>query len=408
MLATVLATKVLSDTDRIIVTNLPLRLPEVAEYVHERNEKFDVRTIRNRVTMISDTRILKRFWLTLGNDWWIPDVKKEDWNLGKRLDYREAYRWLPTTGNIGHRKPIPDMYVEEIERYCHPLADGSPGEMERCPIETLPGVQFIIDEIQNIFPSRGFMQTSQGAVFWLSQQRKLGADFIAITQNGDLVDKEFRDLADDWLYITNWGRKQKSFFRLPKIMTWAKYDQRPGPGVSPMVQGTLKANVEKIWNLYDTTAGVGIEGGLVGDTKSQTPGIHWSWAFAAAAVLLILLFQVPGLITKGIQHLVMHSPTAVHAQAVPSPATNFAPQAIQAPPPPTPPKPTTTNAPSTTRSTMPSSTLTGLVVWHDSATAYLSDGSVVSFRDLRRWGGVLRDGSRIVGARIDGQALYLK
>lgn len=407
MLATKLAAKLLAETNRVIITNLPLNLPELRAYILERwpNFKDDM---RERVTIITEARVLKRFWLTLGNDWWIPDVRKEEWNTGQRLDYREAFRWLPTTKSTKHRKPIPDLHPNEIEQYCNE----EPPQMERKLVSELRPAQFIIDELQNLFPARGFMQTSAGALFWLSQQRHLAADFIGITQNADLIDKEFRDLADDWLYITNWGRKQKSFFRLPKVMTWAKYDQRPGPGISPMISGTFRMDIQGIGQCYDTSAGVGIEGGLTADTTEKTAGIHWSWFFVVVAIVLVGLFQTPKLITKGITHLFGHGPapvvTQANAQAVTNtPATTnttpvLPPPSIQPQPAPTPLRPNS-NVKATNVLT-----LTGLTIWNGTATAWLSDGTSVDNTDFARWGKLLRSGKKIAGARIDGQDLYLK
>lgn len=409
MLATKLAAGILRDTNRHLITNLPLRIPELTEYIYGPPPEPQIGqitkprpTLDGRITFLTEKKHLKRFWLCLGNGFWIPDLRKEDYALGRELDFRLAYRWRTTTGPVRHRKLITDLYDDEIAKWTTPPPDQPQSELEIAEISDLPPVQFIIDEIQLIFPARGFMQTSQGAIFWLSQQRKLGADLICITQSASLVDKEFRDLADDWLYITNWGRKQKSWFRLPKVMTWCKYDQQPGPGISPMVSGTFRMDIEGIGQCYETAAGVGIEGSMDADKNERTPGIHWSWAFLAVAILLLLVFQIPNLITKGIQHLVMHSPTAVYAKAAPTLTTNQPPttQTVahavaprQAPP-----------------AAKPSAALTlkGVTVWRGIATAYLSDGTQVTSRQFDRFQGVIRDGPKIIGVRLDGRALYVQ
>lgn len=291
MLACKLMTRVLGQTNRQIITNLPLNLPEIRSYMAEH---WPGSAIENRITIITETKLLKRFWLCLGNGWFIPDVSKEDWNKGFRLDYRKAYRWLETPISGYHRDEIMDMSINELKAALH----CDPPQMEVKEIPEIAPIQFIIDELQNIFPSRSFMQTSPGALFWLSQQRKLGADFIGITQHPDTIDKEFRDLADDYLFITNWGRKQKSFFRLPKMMTWSKYDQMPRPGVTPMVSGAFAIDVQGIGKLYDTSAGVGIEGSLAADTKEKIAGFHWSYFIIGALVVLYLLTYVPGLLSR--------------------------------------------------------------------------------------------------------------
>lgn len=313
MLATKMMTRILGETKRQIITNLPLNIPQLREYMAEH---WPSSTIDNRITIITEAKLLKRFWLSYGQDWWIPDVTKEAYALGERLDYRMAYRWLPTTESTRHRMPITDMTKAELYSYAGhgPLARDRI-EIEMCPVPELPACQFIIDELQNIFPARGFMQTSQGCLYWLSQQRHLGADFIGLTQNADLIDKEFRDLADDYLFITNWGRKQKSLFRLPKMMTWSKYDQKPGPGIKPMVSGFFSLDISGIGQCYDTSAGVGIEGNLDADTKEKTPGIHWAWFVLVFAALLYGLTYIPGLMKGFFHRLLFSAPTIATAAA---------------------------------------------------------------------------------------------
>lgn len=402
-LATKLEIGVLAHTNRMTVTNLSLKPAEIRAYMAVEFPNFTDNPA-DRIEIIDDVRILKRFWLYRGKGWTIPDVPKEDWNKGARLDYRHAYRWKETTEDVSHRCAIEDMTKQEVRAYVES------GELEMKAVRDLPPVQYIIDEIQNIFPARGFMQTSQGCLFWLSQQRKLTDDLIWISQNSDLVDKEFRDLTDDWLYITNWGRKQKWLFRLPKVMSWAKYDQRPGPGVSAMVTGSFRMDIEGIGQCYDTSAGVGIEGGLTADTKEKTPGIHWLWMVLAFCAVLFLVGKSPQIVKYAVRHFLFGGVTPAHAQATtnapPPPViiqTNYYP--IQGGPPaqavataPKPPAPT--NAPA-------KPTLTGLLVWRGVATAYLDDGTEVSSNEPGRFGGFIRSAGRIVGARIDGQPLYI-
>lgn len=391
-LATKLATRVLGETNRVVFTNLPLKLPELREYMQLHWPNF-TDDIHERVWIEPEVKVLKRFWLHRGFGWCVRDVTKDEFKLGARLDYREAYRWVETTGPVGHRKPIVDLFQREIEGFC----EG--GEMERKPIADLRPVQFIIDEIQNIFPARSFSQTSEGALFWMSQQRKLTDDFIWISQNSDLVDKEFRDLTDDWLYITNWGRKRKSIFRLPKAMTWAKYDQRPGPGVAPMVQGSFRLDISGIGQCYDTSAGVGIEGGLAADKKEGVGGIHWSWIFVFFALFVVGAFQVPKLISKGaVKLFTSHVPKA-------GPLPTNAPVSVASISPPPSNHPLLAAVVPGANGNVKdfrSHRLSGVCVFGGVARAFFDDGDQVASTDLR-FGGLVRSGGKVVGAVIDGK-----
>lgn len=289
---------ILTQTARHVITNLPLNFGELKGYISERYPNFSD-DLRSRITIVEEVKYLKRFWLIRGAGWTIPDVPKDEFNKGRRLDYRLAYRWPLTSNSVKRRLMIEDMSLDEIKA----CTDSDSPTLEVIPIPELPACQYIIDEIQNVFPARGFMNTSPGALFWLSQLRHLGDDAIVICQNISTVDKEFRDLGDDWLYIVNWGRKQKSWFRLPRVMTWEKYDAQPGPGVHAMLHGFQKIDVEGVGKCYDTSAGVGIEGGLVADTKEKTPGIHWSFAVLVFATILVSLFFLPKAVMAGVKGL---------------------------------------------------------------------------------------------------------
>lgn len=395
MLAVRMLIGILTQTKRQIVTNLPLHLGEIKEYLTIHHPSFK-ECIRDRITIIPEARILKRFWLTLGNDWWIPDVSKEKWALGLRLDYRTAYRWIAKPTTAYHRTPIPDMTEQEIKAACN----SDPPEMEFRLVEEMPQVQFIIDELQNIFAARNFLQTSPGALFWLSQQRHLGADLIAITQNIDLVDKEFRDLADDFLYLTNWGRKRKSFFRFPKLMTWSKYDLKPGPGVRPMLSGMLRVDVAGLGQLYDTSAGIGIEGGLIADTKEGVGGLHWLWFVGLCLVAAYYIIQTPGCAKDKFTRLVFGQKTTTSALPALPALTGSAPQAAETNTIPTPIK---THATQVDRTN-----LVGLTVLNGVTTAYFKDGSTVKSNDKTQWESSLARGFKLVGARINGTNFYLR
>lgn len=393
MIAVKLLIGVLIHTNRVIVTNLPVFPGELGDYIRSKYPWFDTTTIKDRIVFITEARILKRFWLCVGNNWWIPDVSKEDWNAGRRLDYRKAYRWLTTTDNVKHREPITDLSDTEIKSFLN----CDPPEIDSILVSELPPVQFIIDEIQNIFAARSFLQTSPGALFFLSQQRHLGADFIAISQNIDLVDKEFRDLADDFLFLTNWGRKQKSFFRLPKVMTWSKYDMKPGPGIKPMLTGVMKVDVSGLGQCYDTSAGVGIEGGLNADTKEKTGGISWLWFILLAIIAGWLLLKIPGctsrLTMRFLTGATSKSNIITSTKATNNPASTLS-------------KTNTAHLDHTVLQFPTDRTnLAGITIYQGKATAWFKDGSRINSNDPT-WHNIIGK-DRVDGCNINGTNYYL-
>jgi hypothetical protein len=296
MLCSKLSWDILGMTDRHLVTNIPISWPGLQTYFEERWPDR-VTGIRDRITQLSIEE-MRTFWLVRGAGWVIPNVTKEDWEkLGHRTDYRYAYRYAPSD-DPGKRVVLLGMSKRELDALV------SDGEVERVGMGELPSVQYCIDEIHTVFGAREWQNTSHQMCYYLSQQRKLGDDLMAITQRPALVDKQLRELADDWLLIENYGRKQHSVFRLPAVCRWEKYDHLPGLGSRPMVTGSFRVDISGVGQTYDTSAGVGIEGGLSADKNSKPRGTwHWAWLILVAILFVAAFALIPRMFIGGARGL---------------------------------------------------------------------------------------------------------
>lgn len=380
---------VLAHTDRIVVSNLPILWQGAQAWCEQKNP--EIGDIRKRFWLLdnNDRDQVRYFFLHRGFGWIIPCVTKKEWSQGRRPDLRYAYRYLETDGDVSHRKSILWMKPAELE------AALVNGELERIAVSKLPKIQFGIDEIGAIFPSREFQDVLPIVGFYLDQQRKLSDDIICTLPNFERVDKQFRDLCDDMAVLNNWGRKQIGFFRLPRRVTWAKFEEKPGPGVRPLLRGTFAVDTTGLGETYDTAAGVGVEGHLDADINAKPGGIHWGWFIVILGCVILALTQAPGGLTWAFKWLLGTAmPGRIEAAAgtagpVPllAPGEEFVPPAVAVP----------------AAEYGPAKKLAGMTANAHYVILWWADGTR-SFSTEREFGGLVRDPlGRIAGAIWAGQ-----
>lgn len=363
MVAVKLMWKDLGLTNRIAVGNVPVVWAGAQKYLEVKYDFQD--NLHDRLYIITDVPKLRNFYAHRGFGWQLPVVTPEQWGRGQRNDLSYAYRWKESDQDVSRRIEPCFLTAEAREKAI------DKGELEFIDFGKLPKVIYFLDEIQNIFPAKQAFPEEPILRHYLSQQSKLSDIILCTTQTPDWVDKSFRDLADDWMFLTNWGRKQRGIFRLPRQATWSKYPKQPGANDSPDTSGTFRIDIAGLGQTYDTSAGVGIEGGLEADTEDKTPGIHWAWVFAFFAVAAVLCWSFPKLLRGGF-NAVIGKAEAKTIQTTNAPSTNPLSHAILPPllNPPLRPEPSLRP----TNQVLPK-TLTGILFWKGRYTAYFSDGT---------------------------------
>jgi hypothetical protein len=252
MYAVRLLVQELRSTERDIVTNLPLKLGELAMYLErEYGETFN---LGERVELLTENDI-GQFWLHRGR--------------GRRLEAR-CERELR-----GRKLSVVD-YTAAAE---------------------WGGVFYAIDEVHIAFNSRKWMETGEDCIYYLSQHRKLGDDVLCITQHVNNVDKQFRSMAQDYTYLRNMSKERVGIFRSFPLFQRSTYLQPATALEKPMETAVMKIDVKGLGQVYDTAAGVGIHGRLA-DTTERSKGMSLAWLFAAIVVLFAGLAFVPSLMGK--------------------------------------------------------------------------------------------------------------
>lgn len=129
----------------------------------------------------------------------------------------------------------------------------------------MPGVPlqpalYVLDEVHIPFNARSWSQTGRGALWYLSQHRKMGDDVILVSQNPEQVDKQLRMLTQDWIHCRNIGKEQLSrFFKLPRRILWRSFASQPTSGrEAAQISGSFGIDEKGLGQCYATMAGVGI------------------------------------------------------------------------------------------------------------------------------------------------------
>lgn len=259
-------------SDRFIVTNIELNLPELAQFIHdEQKSKFTL-------------------------DEPVPDAPEIDLDSRIRVlnDDEASQFWLYEPGRDFMQRKKVKQGTRILD--CPDFED-----------RAKRGCLYVIDEVHTFFGAREWQNTGTDCTFFLTQHRKLRCDVIFITQHPDQVDKALRRLAQDYVQMRNLSREPVMGFRIGSVFRWSRSLNSPTGG-NPRVfeSGFLKLDVARYGKLYDTMAGVGIQGRVA--PKVEAKGRSLWWLLPPAAVLVFLVFFGPRLLAmagqKTMQHLV--------------------------------------------------------------------------------------------------------
>jgi len=250
--------------ERFIVTNLPLKLPELAEYCHEHGK--DVVDVGERVRLLTEEET-GEFWLYEG-----PGRKHE----GRRT-VKQGNKVLD----------VPD-FSDRSGR----------------------GVLYVLDEVHITFSARSWQSTGEQVTYYLSQHRKVRDDVILISQHPDQVDKALRRLCQDFTYVTNFNNSPVMGFRLGRYFRWSttRFPKSPRDGQPQLEGGYFKMDTTGLGRVYETAQGVGIMGKLDPKKESHGAGRNVIWAIpivlCIGAGIVYFPRTVGAMVSKGINGFV--------------------------------------------------------------------------------------------------------
>lgn len=263
----------LAKTERWIVTNLPIVLEELAEYLHNRYpEPID---IRRRIRLLSDDEV------------------------------RDFWRHYPGFDLPGTTEEIAGMKAKAGKT----LTDFSKlNEID------YPGTLFVIDEVHLHFSARQWQSIGDDCELFMSQHRKLKSDVLLVTQHSEKVDKNMRRNAQDFTVLRNMETERMWLgVTFKKRLRRQTYLHQPSRMDTPMESGWFQLDVSGLAKCYNTAAGVGIAGRL--DVRENHRGGSWVRWVLVIGILAVIGFLIP----KGLGALsrnFVQSATGVGAETI--------------------------------------------------------------------------------------------
>jgi len=254
-------------SDRFITTNLRINLEELEIYMQrefgENNFKTEGEPWTARVRLLSDVES-KHFWL----------FPAPGYDLTNRVQQGEK-----------DSKGVHEVDVPDWNQHA--------GIAER-------GTLYIIDEVHDHFNAREWQKSSKDGIYWASKHRHLRQDALLITQHPELVDKNFRRLAQDFTTLRNFGNEPLLGFRFASRFRRATYinEKKPGDTQPAVEKGWFKLDT-KIAACYFTHGTTGILSRVeVKESKGRGRSPWWLvvWGLALVAVM----YFAPGYITGGL------------------------------------------------------------------------------------------------------------
>ena len=191
------------------------------------------------------------------------------------------------------------------------------------------GICYFLDELQLVYNCRNYAKAPVEFPFYLSQHRKIHDDIFVLTQQPQNVDKMFRSFAQQFLYISNLGKRRVGWFKLPAAFRWGAYEEmKTGSQQQMSFSGWFRRDQE-LSECYNTAAGIGIVASRA-DKGERSKGIPWPVAFLIP-VLLLGLLALSGVWGKHILRGMFGAPAAVTGKAAAGsrPVAPVAPAAVQ-------------------------------------------------------------------------------
>jgi len=241
--STEVAGKQLLDTNRNVVTNLPIDMGRLNEFLQERFPREPVDVVRRLRIMTDDE--MRNFWKFRG-----PDLRSTDEIAGK---------------------------VDEEKRFGRD--DGR-------------GVCYLLDEAHIAFNARDWAVLGRDAIHYMFQHRKLGDVVFPITQAVGNLDKQFRSVAEDYTVCRNEAVMKLGPFRGAPRFKLRRYYSEPTNNAEPYETVTFDLDKKGWASCYDTAKGIGVHGSKA-DIGRRAKGISIYWVFPIVICTAMLCVFIP-------------------------------------------------------------------------------------------------------------------
>jgi hypothetical protein len=252
----------LLNSERDIVTNLPIRREVLSEYLQRTYPKKHIPLLGpdNRLTLLDEGREVRTIYKRY----------RDEYEQARRshasLEVLEAI-YFGMEKEIG-KLQVP-VQTAKFWEYRNP---------RKKRFDEAVGTLFVLDEVHLYFNARKWQETGEEGLRYLSQHRHFSDDVILVTQHADNVDGQFRRLVEDWSVIKNGYTQKLGWFRALPRFTRAVYTTQPTGGIkqTPFERTTFSLDAKGVAACYNTAAAAGVMANGA-DTGRKPRGLHPAW-----------------------------------------------------------------------------------------------------------------------------------
>lgn len=251
----------LVETESFIVTNIPVVISRVNEYVSKERERKGIEApfaIDDRLKVIPDSEVYEFYRHRSGGLVlpWSPDRQAAD-DGTKRLDRPEFVRLMKE--NFAK--------ILENKEYQKPC-------------------RYYIDEAHNFFSARDWATNGRGTLYYASQHRHLHDEVFLITQILDNVEKQLRGLVSETYSVRNYLRRRVGPFKCRPVFKARLFYGVPSEGAqkTPFDVITFALDPHRVGACYKTTGALGIHSD---PEKINNKGLPWWLLYVTGGALVL-------------------------------------------------------------------------------------------------------------------------
>jgi hypothetical protein len=252
----------LVNTEVFVVTNIPLNLSRVNEYVTKRRKA-------NQRDFVLDERVKV-----------IPDG--EVYEFYRHRSGGLVLDWSPDRqgGDDGTRRIDRPSFVAKMKEQFGRIRDD---------VAFQKPVHYYIDEAHNFFSSREWATNGRGTLYYASQHRHLWDNVFLITQVMENVEKQLRSLVSETHAVRNQLRRRIGPIRMRPVFKVHGYYGVPAGNVKPFAITTFSLDVAGVAACYKTVGALGVHD--TPEAKNNKAPLPW-WVLPVLGVLAVLLIGV--------------------------------------------------------------------------------------------------------------------
>jgi len=264
----------LENTTRPVITNIPLKLDKIVDYLTAKG--------RTDIDVYGRVRLL-------------------DFD-----EVRDFWRFRSVDPDQDH----PPLTKEQIRAGDRPPKSHFAGG----------GVAYYLDELHRHLNSRQWKETGPVVLDYITMHRHYGDDVVWMTQAVGNVDSQWRSVTQDYTLVRNYGKEAFRGFRKGSYFEWLLFlDWAEDGSLTPQETGTWKLDPDGAASCYDTS-----DVGGKADTGQRKKGLHIYWLYggvlAICALVAAAFMILPNMIGKKMAEDVAAKERAAHPVAATVPA----------------------------------------------------------------------------------------